>query len=239
MLRDLLATLADIFLPPACPVCGRLGDGRPCAACNAQLPPVPSPRCPVCGVPFPNAAGPGHCCPDCLRERFSFDQAASALLYDSAVPALVRAFKYQRNFTVLPLLAERLRSTIPASWPATADVIVPVPLHPSRLRQRTYNQALLLARRAYPDRNKIIDPFLLVRIRPTPSQVGQSGTERRRALRDAFAVTAPSRVQGKTVLLIDDVLTTGATANECARVLRRAGATRILVATLARVATPG
>ena len=232
--RSALAFLLDTFLPPCCPVCGRVGVKTLCAACRPQLPAVPSPRCPICGLPFAPGSGPDHRCEDCLRQRFSFDQAVSALCYGGAVPALVHRFKYRRDFTVLPLFASLLRKAAPRHWREEVDVVVPGPLHPLRLRERSYNQALLLAPRAFP--RLPLDPFVLRRRRPTPPQVGSSALERRRALRRAFAVKRPERVRGKTVLLVDDVLTTGSTVDECARTLRQAGAERVFVLTLARVA---
>ncbi len=233
-MRSILSSLLDIFLPPCCPVCGRIGEKTPCAGCRPLLPAVVHPRCPTCGLPFPPGSGPAHLCGDCLGQRFLFDQAASALCYHGAVPSLVHRLKYRRDLTVLPFLAGLLRKAAPARWLEEVEVVVPVPLHPLRLRERSFNQSLLLARRAFPGMD--IEPFALRRCRPTPPQVGFTAQERRRALRHAFAADRPERVRGRTVLLVDDVLTTGSTANECARALRRAGARRIFVLTVARVA---
>jgi ComF family protein len=115
------------------------------------------------------------------------------------------------------------------------DLIVPVPLHPERLRQRGFNQAQLLAGIFFPERRQKLHLSLIQRLRATPPQTGLTGEMRRRNMKGAFGVTAPEQVAGRTVLLIDDVLTTGATVEECARVLQRAGAGDVQVLTLARV----
>lgn len=117
----------------------------------------------------------------------------------------------------------------------TPDHIVPVPLHPKKLRQRGFNQALLLARSFFPGERKKIRSDILVKIRETESQTGLSGTERRKNLRNAFQVKNSGAVSGKKLLLVDDVYTTGTTVRECARMLMKAGAVNVDVLTLARV----
>ena len=117
---------------------------------------------------------------------------------------------------------------------AIPDLILPVPLHPRRLRQRGFNQALLLARACFPEQQVLIDPFLLQRHRATVAQTGLSGTLRRKNLFGAFSLIQPDMVKNKKILLVDDVFTTGSTVQECSRILRRAGAGRIEIFTLAR-----
>ncbi len=234
-LRRFLQAVTDIFLPEICPLCDRISPASPCKTCRRQLVAVQPPFCPVCGVPFPHGSGTGHHCPDCLNQKFHFDQARSAFIYQPPLDALIHSFKYRRDMTALSFFGHAMRQAIPPAFLRESDLLVPVPLHRRRLRQRSYNQALLLARSFCPGQRRKIDPFVLIRHRYTPPQTGRKGTERRRSLRKAFAVSDPARVKGKTVLLIDDVLTTGTTVNECARALKAAGATGVLVATLARV----
>ena len=155
------------------------------------------------------------------------------LLYDGPVAEAIHRFKYQGERAGLATFASFLRAA-PLDL-AEPDAILPVPLHPSRLRQRGCNQALVLAQAFFPKAERRLDPGLLVRLRHTHSQTGMSGKERRQNLKNAFGVTTPAAVAGKSLLLVDDVYTTGSTVNECARILRRAGAARVEVLTLARV----
>jgi ComF family protein len=136
-----------------------------------------------------------------------------------------------------PVLSAFLVEHLPLSL--DADVVVPIPLHRERLRWRGFNQAVPLARAIAAARGRPVDPFALTRQRPTPPQVGLLGAgDRRRNVRGAFAVRDRERVRGRTVLLVDDVMTTGATAHECAHVLRRAGARAVDVVVLARALDP-
>ncbi|MBU2548126.1 MAG: ComF family protein, partial [Proteobacteria bacterium] len=149
----------------------------------------------------------------------------------------VHRFKYSgRTEMAGPLAAFMANRLGPPYYPPGADLVLPVPLHRRRLRQRGFNQALLLARALYRPWPALVCQDLLVRTRWTEPQVRLKGAERARNVSRAFAVADESRIRGKAVILLDDVYTTGATAGECARTLKRAGATRVLVLTLARVA---
>jgi ComF family protein len=141
-------------------------------------------------------------------------------------------YKYQRDVTLAPLLADFLIERCPL--PIDHDLIVPVPLHRDRLRWRGFNQSHLLARRLGQHFAVRVDPFLLIRARPTPPQVGLDESDRRRNVAGAFAAPRPTALTGRSALLVDDVYTTGATVEECARVLKRAGARRVDVLVLAR-----
>jgi len=194
--------------------------------------------CPHCGLPFAGV-GIDHLCDRCRRRPPRFDQARACALYDtgpetpSPLAAVVHQFKYNRDVTLAPLLADLLAARCP--YGNHYDVLVPVPLHIERLRWRGFNQAVLLARRLARLWSVHLDPFLLTRIRPTPPQVGLDEGERRRNIVGAFAVRHVERIRRRRVLLVDDVYTTGATVNECARVLKRNGARRVDVLVLARV----
>jgi len=229
----------DLCFPPACLACGaRLPDSVGplfCSACAVHVRLLNEPLCRCCGRPFPWAAGESHTCGPCLKKPWQFTAARAVLYYSEPVAQAVHAFKYRGNTTGLApfrQLKDRLRHLDSL---ADADLIVPVPLHVHRLRERGFNQALLLARALFPAQRRRITPFLLTRTRLTVSQTGLSGGDRRRNLKNAFAVVAPEQVAGQRILLVDDIFTTGSTANECARTLRRAGALEVRVLTLARV----
>ena len=181
----------------------------------------------------------GHChaAPPALRLG-SRDHALSPARRpesgSSAVASLLRRHKYGLDQSLGRALAEYLDAA-PALDADAYDVVIPVPLHRSRLRWRGFNQAALLGAALARRLNCSLDVASLARVRSTPPQTARDRAQRTRNVRDAFAVRRPSRVAGRRVLLVDDVMTTGATADECARVLRAAGARRIDVLTLARV----
>jgi len=150
---------------------------------------------------------------------------------------VVHRFKYQGKPACLPSFtrfAKNLPQVAELGEVERPDLIVPVPLHPSRLRERGFNQALLLARAFFP-KDRRVTADLLVRLRPTEPQTNFNGAARRTNLKNAFGIVKPHRLTGKKILLIDDVFTTGTTVNECAMVLKKAGAAEVMVLTLARV----
>jgi len=180
-------------------------------------------------------------CGRCQARPPTFRQARSWALYQSGdtphpLSQAIQNFKYQKNLSVGKMLAGLAVVHFPLHGQAY-DLIVPVPLHPDRLRWRGFNQSLVLARAIGRARQLTVDPFVLERIRPTVSQTQLSISERRANVRGAFAVVAPEPLEEKRVLLIDDVYTSGATVEECAKVLYRAGATVVDVFTLARAVT--
>lgn len=236
-LQGELRGFLDWWLPPACPLCGQVLSERPvppaCPACRTAISPIPSPRCPLCEEPFLTEGGSDHLCEVCLRQPPPFTWCRSLGCYEDLLRLAVQRFKYQEavglDRCLGTLLAERLRAAVTEFAPA---VLVPVPLHRERLRQRTYNQSLLLARTLGRRWHRPVAARLLERTRATPSQQGLSAEERRRNLRGAFVVR--QSLDGVRVLLIDDVLTTGATARECAATLLQAGAEAVAVAVLGR-----
>ena len=215
--------LLDLCFPPRCAACDALSEAPFCATCAHSLYPVESPMCPLCGTPFDG--GVDHLCAACAAHPPPFARARATLRYGGEVQRALLRLKFAGR----PDLARRLAPYLPP-LPA-CDLVVPVPLGRRRLAQREYNQALLLARAAWP--RAPIDPYALSRTYDTPPQASLKGAERRRGLRGAF-LAVERRVGGKRVVLVDDVLTTGTTAAECARALRRAGAVRVEVVTLAR-----
>lgn len=236
-LRRGLDHVLDFFLPRFCLFCHHpLPAGEPglaCAACLAAIPYLPHPRCLCCGAPFRSRQGGDRLCQACLRRLPPFDQALAAAFYEGPVLEAIHRLKYQRQLLYGKLLGEILRQKPDITEAvAAAHLLLPVPLHPRRLRWRGFNQALLLARTF---RDIPVAPDVLVRERPTLPQVGLTSQERLANVKGAFVVIQPDLVAGRNVIILDDVYTTGATVAECARVLRRAGAARIVVITVARV----
>ena len=197
--------------------------------------------CQVCGEPFAGA-GVDHLCHRCLTQRPSFGVARACITYlaiDSEPSPLARTiqrYKYGPDASLAPALSTLLLRLAPP-LPRSYDFMVPVPLHISRLRWRGFNQAHWLARSLAHQQQISIDPFVLERTRATAPQVQLDMASRRRNVTGAFRVTDTRRVHDRSVLLIDDVYTTGATANECSRTLRRAGAAAVDVLVLARAVT--
>lgn len=228
----------NLLLPPRCLKCGAMVDapGTLCAECWEGVDFLGPPFCAVCGYPFEFEAEEGALCASCTRRRPAYWRARAAFRYDDVSRKLILAFKHGDRTDGAPAFARWLvragRELL-----TDADLLIPVPLHWARLFHRRYNQAALLANSLSQASELPVEPTLLVRRRRTSSQGGLSGGARRRNVRGAFALRpgGASRLQGRHVVLIDDVLTTGATAEECAKALLAAGAKAVDVLTLARV----
>jgi len=234
------ATL-NFLLPPRCMRCGNAvsAAGVVCGPCWTALTFLVPPCCACCGIPFEHEAAVGTLCGACSRERPVFDRCRSALRYDDESRGLILAFKHGDRTQTAPLFG-RWMAVAGAELLAEADLIVPVPLHWTRLLARRFNQSALLAQRIGVEAGVHYAPDVLVRRKRTRSQGHLTRTQRRENVQAAFAVRARGRaaIAGRRVLLVDDVLTTGATVTACARVLRRAGAEAVDVLTLARVVRP-
>ncbi|MCB9947377.1 MAG: ComF family protein [Rhodospirillaceae bacterium] len=240
-LRSLGGAALDIVLPPRCLACGTTigATGALCHACWQQVTFLEPPLCACCGWPFDYAMAEGAVCGACTATPPRFDRARAAIAYDDGSRAMVLGFKHGDQTHAAAAFA---------GWMARAGadllrgdaVLAPVPLHRSRLFRRRYNQAALLAIALGRLAGCPVVPDLLVRRRRSPGQGHLSRTERRANVKGAFAVrrSAADRVAGRRIVLVDDVLTTGATAGECTATLRRAGAAAVDVLTLARVILP-
>jgi ComF family protein len=243
-MRQLFATLLAFLYPPYCLGCKVVipDRGQFCVTCTKLLKLIHSPLCLCCGIPFTTAAGPDHLCKRCLASLPSFRRARAWACYKNGDIALqplsvaIQHFKYHRNLSTGKALAVLAASHFPFEG-KEYDVIVPVPLHITRLRWRGFNQSFILARAIGDTQNLTVDPFALERIRSTDPQTHLNEHERRTNVHGAFAVTAPSRIQGKRVLLVDDVYTSGATVEECTRALLYGGAEIVDVFTLAHAIT--
>jgi len=238
---SLLTALADLIWPPLSPL-----SGRPVSAPGELDGPdwsgltfIDAPFCESCGTPFSYHVGEGVKCPACIARAPAWDRARSALVYNAHSRALPLALKHAGRTDALPAFAHWMVRA-GRDFINEADLLVPVPLHPRRLRQRRFNQSLLLARSVSKISGVPVDPHSLARIRATPTQGGLTGKARVRNVAGAFRIRSgrASHINGKSLILIDDVHTTGATLNACARALKRAGAANVCAITLARVVKP-
>lgn len=241
MLRRAGQMALNALLPPRCLKCGAVvgAPGLLCAGCWESLSFLAPPCCAACGYPFEFAMGEGALCAACLRERPPYERARAVLRYDEASRDIVLALKHGDRTDVAPALA-RWMARAGRELLAEADLMVPVPMHRLRLFLRRYNQAALLALALAKLTGVPAAVDLLLRRRATPPQGRLGAAARRRNVEGAFALR-PERAEmiaGRRVLLIDDVLTTGATAAACARVLLRAGAESVDVLVLAQVVRP-
>lgn len=225
-----------IVFPSRCLVCGTYemnDDAVVCGICRKALPILEGQFCRCCGRSFVSNVPFDHLCGDCLQDPPSFTTARSLASYEEPLVTLLRKFKYNKDTSVLPLIKELSSLFIPF-LPQDVDIILPVPLHKQRLRSRGYNQSLLLARAMFPHHKPIIVPNVLKRVENSVSQAGLNKKERSVNLRNAFDVRLPEYVRNKKVCLVDDVYTTGATLNECSKVLVNTGACEVFGVTVAR-----
>ncbi len=238
----MLSKIMDVILPPRCLVTGNTVDRQGMLAPEAwsELKFISVPQCFSCGFPFEfSLAEQGvdeTLCLKCISIKNNFDSARAPLVYDDASREMILKFKHADQThaikTFIPWLRMAGQDVL-----SRADAIAPVPLHRWRLLLRRYNQAALLARGLASETGLRCEPELLIRNRATPSQGNRSADERHKNVRDAFQVN-PRRLKNlanKTIVLVDDVYTTGATVNECARVLKKAGAAAVHVLTVTRV----
>lgn len=221
-----LGRLLDLLFPPRCAGCGHW-DARLCQACLARLEPILPPFCQRCGEP---RRAPGVC-GACRVRPPAFDRAWTAYRYAEPLRTAIHRFKYGGERGFAGLLGQLLADAVHTAG-LDCDLIVPVPLHRTRQRRRGYNQSALLAQAVAMSTGRLVAEGL-VRLRPTPPQVGRSLEERRRNVAGAFAWSGPP-IAGRRVLLIDDVCTTGATLDACAQALRPHRPATIVAAALAR-----
>ncbi len=234
----------NTLLPVECAVCQTALTDDPvpffCRRCWSAIEPFSGPSCPRCHQPFPSAVSllhsPAHLCGACRKTKPAYTEAWSLYPYIPPLQEAIRLFKYSGKVALADALAELLIRATPEK--AVFDLVMPVPLHSTRLREREFNQSLLLADRLSRRWRIPLSFTNLVRIRATEAQTRLRRSARLKNLRRAFQVRRPKEVAGKRVLLIDDVWTTGTTINECAKALRKAGAGDVFALTLARAVSP-
>jgi ComF family protein len=251
--RDLKSTVKlfqpfiDLIYPPRCAICQEfLWKDRAeknqkellfCQPCFDGFFEITSPLCTVCGRPFASMVEEDHPCEDCLSKTPFYDMVRAPYLYEGGIMEAIHQFKYAGRThladTLGPLLAFFVKEWM---GPTPECLTIPVPLHPKRLRERGFNQSLLLARHVASLLGTELDFLSLRRIRYTQPQTGLKSEERKRNVRKAFEITNQEVIKGRNVLLVDDVTTTGSTLNECARALKRAGAEKVFGLVLARTA---
>ena len=232
--------LAFFIYPPTCAGCEQpLHSDRSesfCPDCLGTLELISEPYCPVCGFPYATEIPNSHLCGDCLAGIHYFDRARSTGSYRGSLREILHRFKYGGRTSLARPLAQMLIA--PGKHLAqlhNVDRIIPVPLHPKRLRQRGFNQASLLARRLGAALKISVDYASLKRSRWTEPQTGLTRRQRAANVRGAFCLETGEQVRGKGILLVDDVLTTGETVNQCVRALKRDGGAReVVVLTVAR-----
>jgi ComF family protein len=238
MALKLKTGLLDLLFPPLCIACREpLGAGQGfCADCWGAIAFLDGPMCECCGLPFGIDPGEAARCAACLARPPAYDRARAIFVYDENSRGPILALKHSDRLELVPGFAHWLERT-GRPLLAETDLIVPVPLHRLRLWRRRYNQAAELARALARRTAKPIAVRALERSRPTESQGAMaSAGSRRRNVRGAFRVAEPALVAGRNILIVDDVLTTGATAEACAQALKRAGAKTVQILALARVA---
>ena len=228
----------DMLYPRTCLRCGR---STPkafryiCWECWADSPRLEPPFCQICGDPVSGAIEHEYTCYACAAERPAFKFARSTTRYEGVVGEAVRDLKYNRAMWLAPDLASLLHRCVLAEYPETSfDWIVPVPLFRVRRRARGYNQSALLARALARQMSGRMRGDLLRRIRPTTTQTNLTASERLANVVGAFEYRKPKALEGRCILLVDDVMTTGATVNVCSKELMKGGAQSVYVVTVAR-----
>ena len=231
---SLIKCIIDFLLPPLCPICHQrvLDNHSVCGKCFAELSFISNTVCEKCGYPLPYQQA--RLCIHCLEKQPAYDKGLSVLKYNDASKALILPFKHSDYIEIAPLLTKWMNQR-GKDLIQQCDCIVPVPLHLRRLLKRKYNQSALLAKELAKMNGKEYLPQCLKRYRYTKSQGHMNPKQRKKNVTNAFKIKNPLDVKDKTVLLIDDVMTTGATINECAKVLKRNGAKSVFVLSLARV----
>jgi ComF family protein len=242
---SLFQALLDLIYPPRCAVCNSFLSeedvqdnelaGSICRICFADFRRIVPPLCPVCGRSFAPDTGESHMCENCIRKRPPYTAAGAPYKYEGAIMRAIHLFKYAGKSYLADLLGPLL-AHFAAGWLQEEGntLALPVPLHPKRLRERGFNQSLLLARHVAGRLNIHLNDLCLRRVKNTLPQTGLGKDRRRTNVRNAFEVSSRHAVKKKTVLLIDDVATTGSTMTECTRTLLKAGCKRVFCLVLAR-----
>ncbi len=238
-MKEIMTGIADVIFPPRCVTCGVIleehGPLPFCPQCTAGIRYIRTPLCPRCGIPFTSQEEEDHLCGGCLVTQRPFAVARAVGLYEETLLTAIHLFKYRGRIGIGKVLGSIMADFAGEIWDMKVfSVIMPVPLHRKRLRERGFNQAVVLARKIAKRFDIPLDFLTLRRQRFTAPQVGLGHEARSANVRGAFTVRKPERTTGQRVLLVDDVYTTGSTLVECAGTLLNAGAESVAILTLAR-----
>jgi ComF family protein len=252
-LQSLSRALLNTVFPPTCFLCGtshrfdslnknqtlcaveQLTASYFCASCRKEIYTIDSPLCVQCGLPFISRRGEDHLCGDCIEHKKYFQMARASGVYDGTLMEGIHLLKYGKKTRLARPLGALLRETFFRFWDKQSiDLLIPVPLHIQRLRERGFNQTLLLFARWAEAENISYDPLVLKRPQKTAPQTNLGKKDRKKNVRGAFELRSAELIKRKKIVLVDDVYTTGSTVNECARVLMKGGAAVVDVLTLAR-----
>jgi ComF family protein len=239
-LREALSDLSEVIFPPQCLGCAEIlhpFNGQIfCPVCNDKIIFINGSICSICGTTFPDSPAENHLCGDCLEKRPYFSYARAVFSYEDIILNAIHQFKYKSNISTGEMLASFMADfSFPDIDFNDYSLIIPVPLHVKRLRERGFNQSLMLARAIGKKRLIPVNFSLLKKHKFTLTQTGSNKKERKQNIKGAFEVSEKKIITGKNMIIIDDVYTTGATVNECAKTLIKAGAKKVSVLTLARV----
>ena len=234
-MEKILKDLLDFLLPTTCPICyQRIESKGLCPDCFSKLEFIGKQKCAICGQPL-DAIVPGMAvCGSCLKNPPYFHQAEAVFKYTDISRKLILAFKHGDHIELNELFIKWMEQNSNELIQRN-DVLIPVPLHWKRMLKRKYNQAALLAQKLAKKYKKEYEPLILKRSKFTKSQGHLSAKDRKKNVKGVFMVKKNDKIKDKSILLIDDVFTTGATANECAKVLMQAGAKSVDILTLAKV----
>jgi ComF family protein len=232
----LVRNLIDFVFPSRCPLCFRPtrspDPASLCPSCLSEVTFIGPPYCPKCGIPFASQKEESHLCGWCLRQTTAYGVARAVCTFSGSIRTAVHAFKYQNRTYLGKTLIGLMERNAHRFSINRYDTLVPVPLHKNRLKERGYNQSLLLAREMACRHGLSVEPGMLERITDSVPQIALAGARRRENVKGVFSLRGDSA--GRRILLIDDVLTTGATVNECAKILQRGKARKVDVFTIAR-----
>ncbi len=237
--KDALMGLVDTVFPRICVVCGAVLSGNRkscfCSKCLSRISFIKPPICSCCGFPFIDYGGADHFCSECISLPQYFSIARSVGRYETSLRDAIHQFKYKGKIAVGETLGKLMAEYEYDSFSIEDySLIVPVPLHPRRLRERGFNQSVVLAREIAGEHSISLDFTILKRMIYTEPQVNLDRKKRGSNVKGAFKIMDSEGVKGERVILIDDVYTTGSTVRECARVLIRSGVAEVAVLTLAR-----
>ena len=239
-LNEAIRDITDFIFPPRCLGCAeilqQLSSQAFCPACKEKIRFITGSLCPICGMAFFDSPAGYHLCGNCLESKPYFSLARAVASYETLILDAIHQFKYGRNISTGAALASFMAEfSFPDFDFTDYSLIIPVPLHIRRLRDRSFNQALILAKAIEKKYQIPVNFSLLKRRKFTLTQTGLDKKEREKNIKGAFTVTDNAKIEGKNIILVDDVYTTGATINQCAKTLIKAGASKVAVLTLARV----